>query len=334
MPDGHRSVLSPSGRQLAKVACLLLAIALMPALGRQGDQPGDQQANPSAEGNAGKAEAPAPRNIMASATGATNPDQRQAEDSRYPAVRWMGWLVSVLDRYANLLIMFFTGLLLWVAYLQNRLETRLAADTGDALDVARRSANAASSLATAAAEANKLTKDLFIAEQRPHVSLESIDLKTIQITETGSVAMEIAVAYRNRGKTAASKTAVLFKTFPYHNGISTGSVLAKWMVEAARAELPKWPIRTLVMAGDAAVEGRHIHLPKDEVDRVDFGDRFVFGISGCLYYEMAATASHFFTGFTIVVSYLGDKANIAGPARFLPLTDWTMHLHPGDDIRN
>lgn len=129
----------------------------MPSLVPDGHGPNDQKAQAYREGEARQQQPPAASAVVgASAANASieKPPTTQ-QQSRYPIVRFMTWLLATLDRYANLLIMVFTGLLFWIAYLQNRLEAQLAADTGDALKIAKQSADAA----TAGAAATQLLAD-------------------------------------------------------------------------------------------------------------------------------------------------------------------------------
>ncbi len=315
MPIGYRRLFGPSGRQLAKVAGLLLAIALLPTLAPQGDQSANRKANPAAESHAGQAERRHPRNIKAPAAVSAASDQRDAsnQESRHPAVRWLGWLVSVLDRYANLLIMFFTGLLFWVAYLQNRLEKRLAADTGDALDVARRSADAAAALATAAAEANNISRHLFVAQNRPRIAIREALLIKASVQDDGGLHFFMRVTIENTGVSPASNIRQEVNIRP--EGGETGTIediMKRWIDEQwSKKRRPTVPLSLDPKRPYQSSTGLTIRA--DNIESYRSINHFGISAYGIVLYELPEFEARFYSAFHVTIRFQHPGQFVPGP---------------------
>lgn len=102
--------------------------------------------------------------------------QQQARPAKEESVlgdvkrRLPWWLAMFLEsELTNFLVMAFTGVLTVVAIMQNRLERKLAEDTADSLNVARKSADAAAKLAEASHRQVEMAADTALRELRPYV---------------------------------------------------------------------------------------------------------------------------------------------------------------------
>jgi hypothetical protein len=162
------------------IAVLLLCGAAEPEKTLEGARGAVQQQtpqgharDPKATSDAGitRAAPPAPKQQseaqpkLPSATGAQKTDSEQGFAA--DPLRWlMAWILDA-DNFSNFLIMLFTGLLTMVAFMQHRLEERLAEDNVLALRIASESAEAAK-------ESNRLSADSLYATTRPWVFVVSL----------------------------------------------------------------------------------------------------------------------------------------------------------------
>lgn len=189
MSDGHRRFIGPSGRQLIKVALLILAIV---ALRLAGDDPKQEQ-QPAGHESAG-AQQLSPDRSIGSAPDAPEPSEKE----RYP-----GTVVGpgTLPDWAIVGFTFFLALL---GYLQYRLDVRTAQETRDSLEIAKRTAEASQRTAEAAVRANELNRELFLEQFRPRVSHTRLVVKWAFVDSEGLVNVGMAATCKNIGNATAN----------------------------------------------------------------------------------------------------------------------------------
>lgn len=215
--------IDPSARQLTKVAAILLAMALLPWLVMDSHRP-----TVVADGTAGRIETvrPTGSDLEPGLITEAAPEKFSRGVGDVRATRFLASVRDTMDRYANLLIAVFTALLVAVAYMQNRLQRQMASDTSDALDVARKSADAATALAIAAAEANKLTRDLFLQENRPLVAATQCALRQASYTDK-KLSLVFEVHFQNSGRLTAEGLQVHGLGLSPANGTDIGKAFTR-----------------------------------------------------------------------------------------------------------
>ncbi len=128
------------------------------------------------------------------------PEKPKPADKKPKADKPQEGQVLPLGTFADWVIVIFTGVLTWVAWRQHKLETTLAADTGESVALAKKSADAAASLAESAASSIALLR----AQIAPQVTLIDGRLAT---QHHGGPFTAYAV-FENGGQTAARNTVV------------------------------------------------------------------------------------------------------------------------------
>lgn len=218
MPDSDRDRLGPSGRQLAAVAALWLAILATPLAGHltQSGEHAHDPGNPL--GGAADVVGSVPRAAPQQDAAQSPPEQREASGL---AGVWVAGsdagshLISWGDRHANLLIMLFTGVLTWVGYEQWRLLRRSTEESAIAIEIARQTAAATNTvaagtvatgvgtvaLANATESALRHAREVAESELRPWVTI-SVAIDAVRVKKS-RVWLEGAITVTNIGKTVA-----------------------------------------------------------------------------------------------------------------------------------
>lgn len=160
---------------LSRIICLGLFVAAL-GLGAASKQDAPKDKAPAERVEAAKPPAKPQANAGDRARPAdirVSPEKPKATEKEAPATKPKGREGLPLGTFADWVIVIFTGALTWVAIKQHTLETKLANDTADALDVARKSAAAAAALARAARDAQRPW--VFISDVTQHTHRFRLD---------------------------------------------------------------------------------------------------------------------------------------------------------------
>jgi hypothetical protein len=172
-----------------------------------------------------------------------------------------------------------------------------------ATEVARQSAESAKNAAQAATSANLLSRDVFLAEQRPWVALR--DFPVIQLTIESSLAtLSVSVKLENTGKTPAHRV------YPDIRVYKVPSDTTEWVAAVGyhREHCGELRLQPSTFVEDVLFPQELRDLDARQiVDEVVLAagkkeQSYGFLVSGCLYYQFSQTSTSHITGFLILVN--------------------------------
>lgn len=140
------------------------------------------------------------------------PDQPKAAQKQQQANQGPGW-----GTWPDWVIVAFTAMLTLVAFLQHRLEKKLASDTADSIEIARRAAEASHKAAEAAAasvelarEAVEIDRKALVSSQGPWLALQRIEATSDLIwnNDAREGRLEVGFIFSNVGNSPANSAFV------------------------------------------------------------------------------------------------------------------------------
>ena len=224
MPDRDRGLFGPSGRQLGYALGILLLIVLIGLSAPNQDRAGSAEPHQARAGQEQTTRQPA---TPPDSAGDTAAEQRraapeQADNEQIGPVRWLIRAALEPDNFANFLIMLFTMALTIVGVLEFLLLRRSTEESAAAIEIARRTAEATSSVASgtmltgaataalanaaeksaaAVAEANQIARDFAESQLRPWVDVEIV--KVTMSSSTAAFQLYVDLRLTNLGKSPA-----------------------------------------------------------------------------------------------------------------------------------
>jgi hypothetical protein len=276
-------------------------------------------------------EAPAPKAQKEPAENTKEADSKSSTDW------WMVWLTGILAFVASLQLIVFG---LQARRLRQTIETmkKIGADQSRdmqaSIAIAKESAEAAKLSADTAIDSNKLTRDLFYAEQRPWLILEITGWSPL-IWEDKGARFSIDVTITNAGKSPATNVWFEAVAFPSgrFNQASVETVRA-YCVERATSRDSVIDNGIIVVPGHPYRTGFNLMLFRDEIDKNIFMDEDWFSpaIKTCIAYRSAIDQNTKYAGSM----YLGVDISEGSPKLLRiskgNLTQFGVSHHPGCDI--
>ena len=176
------------------------------------------------------------------------------------------------------------------------------------LELATISTNEAVRSGNIAAEANDLTKELFIAQNRPNIVANISGFRHVHITENGEISIAIDMHLTNNGRVLASRVAAL-GTHEVLSGFFPGNLFVPWMKEAAQYE-HRDAVSINIGAGEVGLVVPSFVLTADEFQRSQFGESFAVAMPTAIFYEYAAFKKGYLHAFDLMVIYNGNRADL------------------------
>ncbi len=200
------------------------------------------------------------------------------------------------------------------------------------LKVATDAANATLSLATAASEANALTRELFVEENRPIITLTLYSVHSAKIMEDGGLQIGIVVRYKNIGKSAAKETSCHLSGHTFYNGVNFGVKLKEFMTRILKKERNVWPLKETILPEHEGGFIPTVGITKGDIENYAFGNKFMMGCPGAIFYIFDKGPIYFF-GFLLEVRYNGPIDDLSKPGE-LNVKMFNVVLDRISQIRN
>lgn len=316
MSDSHRHGDDPVGR----IVAILVAMALVGcavALWQLAADKGSQHHQSAGYEQGSTSQLPA-HGRVGSPTQAPNPtEHRNDADQPVGPGTWPDWA-----------IVGFTLMLTLLGWLQYRLDRRTASETKDALKIARINADAATALAAAATESNKLTRDLFLEQYRPRIVPTAVMLQEAAVQADGALSLLIRVLARNSGNVPGSDASAHLKAAPFTPAVAPFPIILSLVLEVYDKTSKGWALaRSLAVGEEAQLFVAPVVISATEIGAFVEKNASTISLAGVVTYNYSSPVVWKHSTCWAIITYTGDRRSLLTPGSLSP-ANFTIEMVP------